>query len=301
MDYEGFVAQGTMLGSGGVIVIDDAQNLVKQIARAARFFAHESCAQCTQCREGTAWTTKILERIVAGEGTTEDLDTLLEIGDNMTGKTICVLSDSCAMPVVSGHQEIPRRVRGAHQDEADDPRARRWPEWQTRAMVRNAHDRGTAGHRARGHLDSRGGEARGRAHPALLLPPGTAGRRRVPDVPRRGREGAEARARRARRPWPKGRSSTCTPRRRSRRARACSRCCSSTTRSIARSAIRRASASCRTTRTRKGARGPLPRPEALQSGRGLRRRRDVRRRTAASSARGACASWTTSRTIRCST
>ena len=102
MDYEGFVAQGTMLGSGGVIIIDDAQNLVKQIARAARFFAHESCAQCTQCREGTAWTTKILERIVAGDGTTEDLDTLLEIADNMTGKTICVLSDSCATPVVSG-------------------------------------------------------------------------------------------------------------------------------------------------------------------------------------------------------
>jgi NADH-quinone oxidoreductase subunit F len=102
MDYEGFVAQGTMLGSGGVIVIDDAQNLVKQIARAARFFAHESCAQCTQCREGTAWTTKILERIVAGDGTPEDLDTLLEISENMTGKTICVLSDSCATPVVSG-------------------------------------------------------------------------------------------------------------------------------------------------------------------------------------------------------
>ena len=102
MDYEGFVAQGTMLGSGGVIVVDDAQNLVKFIARAARFFAHESCAQCTQCREGTAWTTKILERIAAGDGTSEDLDTLLEIADNMTGKTICVLSDSCATPVVSG-------------------------------------------------------------------------------------------------------------------------------------------------------------------------------------------------------
>ncbi len=102
MDYEGFVEQGTMLGSGGVIVIDDAQNLVKQIARAARFFAHESCAQCTQCREGTAWTTRILERIVAGEGTSQDLDTLLDIGENMTGKTICVLSDSCAVPVSSG-------------------------------------------------------------------------------------------------------------------------------------------------------------------------------------------------------
>jgi NADH-quinone oxidoreductase subunit F len=102
MDYEGFVAGGTMLGSGGVICIDDAQCMVKQIARLARFFAHESCAQCTQCREGTAWTTKIMERIEAGQGTPDDLDTLLDIADNMTAKTICVLSDSCAVPVVSG-------------------------------------------------------------------------------------------------------------------------------------------------------------------------------------------------------
>jgi len=102
MDYEGFVAGGSMLGSGGVIVFDDSQCMVKQIARLARFYSHESCAQCTQCREGTAWTTRILERIEAGDGTMEDLDTLLDIADQMTGKTICVLSDSCATPVVSG-------------------------------------------------------------------------------------------------------------------------------------------------------------------------------------------------------
>ncbi|MEO7360779.1 MAG: NADH-quinone oxidoreductase subunit NuoF [Gemmatimonadaceae bacterium] len=102
MDYEGFVAVGTMLGSGGVIVFDDKQDMVKQIARLTRFYAHESCAQCTQCREGTAWTTRIMERISNGGGTLEDFDTLLSIADNMTGKTICVLSDSCATPVVSG-------------------------------------------------------------------------------------------------------------------------------------------------------------------------------------------------------
>ena len=102
MDYEGFIAQGSMLGSGGVIVVDDAQNMVRVIARLARFFAHESCAQCTQCREGTAWTTKILERIRDGQGTMEDLDTLMGIAENMTGTTICVLSDSCATPVISG-------------------------------------------------------------------------------------------------------------------------------------------------------------------------------------------------------
>ncbi len=102
LDYEGCVERGTMLGSGGVIVFDDTADMVYQIMRLARFYAHESCAQCTQCREGTAWTTKILERILAGQGATKDLDLLLDLADNMTGKTICVLSDSCAAPVVSG-------------------------------------------------------------------------------------------------------------------------------------------------------------------------------------------------------
>jgi NADH-quinone oxidoreductase subunit F len=106
MDYEGMVEVGTMLGSAGCIVIDDAQSIPRQVARLARFYAHESCAQCMQCREGTAWTTKILERIVAGDGTAEDLDTLLDLADDMTGKTICVLSDSCAAPVVSGLQKF---------------------------------------------------------------------------------------------------------------------------------------------------------------------------------------------------
>ena len=106
MDYEGFVAQGTMLGSGGVIVFDDTQSIPRQVARLTRFYAHESCGQCTQCREGTAWTTKIMDRICAGSGTFEDLDTLLELAEQMTGKTICVLSDSCAAPVVSGLQKF---------------------------------------------------------------------------------------------------------------------------------------------------------------------------------------------------
>jgi len=102
LDYEGVAEAGSLLGSGGVIVFDDSADMVYQIMRLARFYAHESCAQCTQCREGTAWTTKILERILAGKGQTKDLDLLLDLSDNMTGKTICVLSDSCATPVISG-------------------------------------------------------------------------------------------------------------------------------------------------------------------------------------------------------
>jgi NADH-quinone oxidoreductase subunit F len=105
-DYENIVAHGSMLGSGGMIVMDDSTDMVYQIWRLARFYAHESCAQCTQCREGTAWTTKVLERILAGKGKPEDLDLLLELSENMTGKTICVLSDSCAAPVVSGIQKF---------------------------------------------------------------------------------------------------------------------------------------------------------------------------------------------------
>ncbi|HET9515915.1 MAG TPA: NADH-quinone oxidoreductase subunit NuoF [Gemmatimonadales bacterium] len=101
-DYEGIVEKGSMLGSAGFIVIDDSADLVYEIYRLARFYAHESCAQCTNCREGTAWTVKILERLLKGEGKPSDLDLLLDLSENMTGKTICVLSDSCAAPIVSG-------------------------------------------------------------------------------------------------------------------------------------------------------------------------------------------------------
>ena len=106
LDYEGVVARGSMLGSAGMIVMDDSTDIVYQIWRLARFYAHESCAQCTQCREGTAWTTKILERILAGRGKEADLQLLLDLSENMTGKTICVLSDSCAAPIVSGIQKF---------------------------------------------------------------------------------------------------------------------------------------------------------------------------------------------------
>ena len=106
MDYEGVVAQGSMLGSGGMIVMDDSADMVYQIWRLAKFYAHESCAQCTQCREGTAWTTRVLERILAGKGKEEDLQLLLDLSESMTGKTICVLSDSCAAPIVSGIQKF---------------------------------------------------------------------------------------------------------------------------------------------------------------------------------------------------
>lgn len=102
LDYEGVQAAGSMLGSGGVIVFDDTVDIVYQLMRLARFYAHESCAQCVQCREGTAWTVRILQKILAGDGEMKDLDVLMDLSEQLTGKTICVLADSCAAPVASG-------------------------------------------------------------------------------------------------------------------------------------------------------------------------------------------------------
>jgi NADH-quinone oxidoreductase subunit F len=101
MDYESVAAAGSMLGTASVIVMDDQTNIVKQVRRMVDFYAHESCGQCTPCREGTAWLGRILRRIENGYGRMEDLDQLLEVGANMTGTTICVLSDSAAAPVAS--------------------------------------------------------------------------------------------------------------------------------------------------------------------------------------------------------
>ncbi|MGH7459096.1 MAG: NADH-quinone oxidoreductase subunit NuoF [Longimicrobiaceae bacterium] len=106
MDYEAVAEAGSMLGCGSVIVMDDSANLVKQVRRMVDFYAHESCGQCTPCREGTAWAAKILLRIEQGSGKREDLDTLLGISENMTGTTICVLSDSAAAPIVSSIEKF---------------------------------------------------------------------------------------------------------------------------------------------------------------------------------------------------
>jgi NADH-quinone oxidoreductase subunit F len=101
LDYEGVAAAGSMLGCASVIVMDETADIVKQVRRMAQFYAHESCGQCTPCREGSAWVTKILRRIEDGRGTEEDLDTLMEVTTQMVGTTICVLSDSVAAPVQS--------------------------------------------------------------------------------------------------------------------------------------------------------------------------------------------------------
>lgn len=101
MDFDSLTAIGSMLGAAGVIVMDDSTCMVKALAVLARFYRHESCGQCTPCREGTGWLARILSRILAGDGVREDLDNLLRVAKNIRGNTICALGDAAAMPVES--------------------------------------------------------------------------------------------------------------------------------------------------------------------------------------------------------
>lgn len=101
LDYESVQAAGSMLGSGGVIVMDDTTCMVRAASNIARFYAHESCGQCSPCREGCHWMEKIFHRIEDGEGQTGDLDLILNISGNIMGNTICPFGDAAAMPAAA--------------------------------------------------------------------------------------------------------------------------------------------------------------------------------------------------------
>jgi NADH-quinone oxidoreductase subunit F len=98
---EGGFATGTMLGSGGFIVMDHTTSIVMNLHTFARFYHHESCGQCSPCREGTGWMEKILHKIIAGHGSLTDIDLLWDIQAGIEGKTICALGDAAAWPVAS--------------------------------------------------------------------------------------------------------------------------------------------------------------------------------------------------------
>ena len=99
--FEAMQEAGSMLGSGSIIVFDDTTSIVELALRTARFYHHESCGKCTPCREGTNWTVKMLERMVRGEATPIDLETVSSVQTNIIGHCLCVLGDSMAMPVGS--------------------------------------------------------------------------------------------------------------------------------------------------------------------------------------------------------
>ncbi|MBL7688705.1 MAG: NADH-quinone oxidoreductase subunit NuoF [Bdellovibrionaceae bacterium] len=101
LDYECLAGMGSMLGSGAIIVIDDSNCMVDVLSTITHFYHHESCGQCTPCREGTGWIEKIIHSIIHGHAKPGDIDMLLKIADNMKGRTICALSDAAALPVLS--------------------------------------------------------------------------------------------------------------------------------------------------------------------------------------------------------
>jgi NADH-quinone oxidoreductase subunit F len=101
MDFDSLMAAGTMAGSAGVIVMDDSTCMLEALQAAAKFFAHESCGQCSPCREGTGWIYRITTRMTEGNGRLRDLDDLMGIARDMEGKTICVFADAAAWPVQS--------------------------------------------------------------------------------------------------------------------------------------------------------------------------------------------------------
>ncbi len=99
MDYDSIAKAGSMLGSGAVIVMDDSRCMVKSLLRLSYFYMHESCGQCTPCREGTGWLWRMVHRIEHGQGRDSDLELLNSVSDNIQGRTICALGDAAAMPV----------------------------------------------------------------------------------------------------------------------------------------------------------------------------------------------------------
>jgi NADH-quinone oxidoreductase subunit F len=99
MDYDSIAKAGSMLGSGAVIVMDDTRCMVKSLMRLSYFYTHESCGQCTPCREGTGWLYRMVHRIEHGSGRMDDIELLNSVSDNIQGRTICALGDAAAMPV----------------------------------------------------------------------------------------------------------------------------------------------------------------------------------------------------------
>ena len=115
MDYDSMASRKSMLGSGGVVVMDEDTCMVKAALRIMRFYAHESCGWCIPCREGTAWLRQLLARFHEGRGTRADIDLIGDVSKNMLGRTFCPLGDAAALPTIS----IVEKFRQEFEDHLD--------------------------------------------------------------------------------------------------------------------------------------------------------------------------------------
>jgi NADH-quinone oxidoreductase subunit F len=121
MDFDALREHRTGLGTAGVIVMDKSTDLIKAIQRLSAFYKHESCGQCTPCREGTGWMWRVLERMAVGEADPSEIDLLLDVAGQVEGHTICALGDAAAWPV----QGLMRHFRHEIEDRISDYRSRR--------------------------------------------------------------------------------------------------------------------------------------------------------------------------------
>src|SRR5437868_6628475 len=121
MDFDSLAAAGSMAGSGGVIVLDETRDMVWTLNNINQFYAHESCGQCTPCREGSLWMQKITDRMLLGGGVVQDPATLKSIGDNIAGRTICAFGEACAWPTQSFVDKFPEDFAAHAQKSAPPP------------------------------------------------------------------------------------------------------------------------------------------------------------------------------------
>ena len=110
MDFDSLVEAKSMLGSAAIIVIDEETSMLDVLKRITKFYSHESCGQCTPCRIGNSWINKIVKRMAEGGGKKEDLDKIIQLANNMLGKTLCPLGDAAAMPVISIIQKFRKEL-----------------------------------------------------------------------------------------------------------------------------------------------------------------------------------------------
>ena len=112
MDFDALKEVKSGLGTAAVIVMDKSTDIIRAIARLAKFYMHESCGQCTPCREGTGWMWRVLERMARGDAHVDEIDLLLDVSNQIDGHTICALGDGAAWPV----QGLIRHFRGTIED-----------------------------------------------------------------------------------------------------------------------------------------------------------------------------------------
>ena len=190
MDFDALVAEKSGLGTAAVIVMDKSTDIVKAIARLSQFYKHESCGQCTPCREGCGWVWRVMERMVVGNASVAEIDMLEEVTREIEGHTICALADGAMWPVQGlirhFRPEMERRIQRI-------PRRRaRAGDGRSAAADAQGNDR-RPGNRGRAGYDDPAGVPAGRhRNPAFLLSRAAQHRRQLPYVPRRGRALAKA-------------------------------------------------------------------------------------------------------------